>query len=155
MSQHSTFSLLLHHIFNIVFAIMFLRNSLNVLFSEKKFFFFCETHLIYKVPRLIIFSNHLLNYTQFPEWYNDYLQRKCKTICKGRRIEIGKCFHKNNLNFKQFSSWRDWIILQNKSRVRYSCLLDLETEDDDEVAHELSKTFEFILGDSFIPRKKS
>lgn len=60
MSQHSTFSLLLHHIFNIVFAIMFLRNSLNVLFSEKKFFFFfCEINYIFK-PRL-------LNYTQFLE----------------------------------------------------------------------------------------
>lgn len=48
---------------------MFLRNSLNVLFSEKKFFFFfCEINYIFK-PRL-------LNYTQFLEWYNDYLQRK-------------------------------------------------------------------------------
>lgn len=64
MSRHSTFPLLLHHIFNIVFAIIFLGNSLNVReslrkFSKRDFLFVRSVHPIYKVPRLIIFSNQL------------------------------------------------------------------------------------------------
>lgn len=45
-----------------------------------------SVHPIYKVPRLIMFSNQ---FAQFPDGFNkDYpFQKK---ICKGRRIEIGK-----------------------------------------------------------------
>lgn len=73
MSRHSTFSLPLHHIFNIVFAIIFLGNSLNVReslrkFSKRDFLFVRSVHPIYKVPRLIMFSNQ---FAQFPDGFNN------------------------------------------------------------------------------------